>query len=216
MTTTTINDLIVTLPQGWQDQSLLVLVRDAGATTQREGRSLHSTGVGNIILRRLAAAPPGLALAELAQAHADLLAAMSPDLQVVTTREITVSPERLRLAAIAHELEVSGPDGPLRQYQVFFVLGQSLYLVCGTDRPGASFACLRETLLDLVHSLSWQGSPDDETSHARTHTARPVSWPRPRPLPSCGSWLALRVANASDQDEESSRPRLPFAGGVKI
>ncbi len=135
------------VPDDWQDQSIITLVKPP------KGR-MATAGVTdvtrNIIINR-AEADGSFTAAELAAVHLESLQAALPDLKVISEETVEVSGQ----PAIAREVQFATSEKGLVQQLHLFVIVDDLALTCiATGSAGLSFSNLRKEVLKIFQGMT--------------------------------------------------------------
>lgn len=135
------------IPDGWQDQSIITLVKPP------KGR-MATAGVTdvtrNLIISR-AEADGSFTAAELAAVNLESLQAALPDLKVISEETVEVAGQ----PAIAREIQFATPEkGLVQQLQVFVIVGDLALTCVATGSAGLSFSNLRKEALKIFQGMA--------------------------------------------------------------
>jgi hypothetical protein len=153
-----LGELAIDIPIGWEDQSTLSLVSPAldPAPLLRAKPSTPDHATIAVKQQVFSGDPPDLE--ELARAQEQVVAQLIPGSRVLDRGRVTLAFGAKDLEAGVHAVtrELSLPTkeaGPLRQLQLFFCLGSTLYVFTGTGPNDQRFDALRSQFLDLASSM---------------------------------------------------------------
>jgi hypothetical protein len=149
MTRAYLGDLSITIPDGWQDQSVLSFIGPPAPSARMLTAKPESRERPNLMIKRDAFAGD-VPLETYARAQEEVLLRVVPGARLVERGELEILGS---VKAATCELALPSPIGELRQLQVHFRLDGAYYTFAGTAPLSLGFDGERKRFLDVVRSL---------------------------------------------------------------
>jgi len=144
-------DISLTLPDAWQDASIITLLPPSTPSF-----SLMSTkGVGeqqpNLVIRGQAFEGEPPELEEFAKVQEQMMAQMTDDFKVLDKGSITL--EAAGITAVTRDYSFRSEPHYVHQLQVYFLGPKVLYIACGSGAASSTFKALRQQYCDLLNTV---------------------------------------------------------------
>lgn len=151
MAKTNFHDVTIDLPEGWANQSVITLVGPAPTSAMPTLKKRFHPARPSVIVRQLHVEEPPFDLAAFAQAQTEMMARLTPELEVAASDTTTIGPAQT--PAELREYLVPTPDGPLRQLHLYFTAHDRFYAFCATAADDLNFDEQRSDFLAIAGSI---------------------------------------------------------------
>ncbi len=150
MVSATFNRVILDLPDGWEDNTLITLLGPARAPLElKSHKTTEAPERPSLVLKRLPVDSEAVSLDEFAAAQEEVMKSLAPDLVVLARETLEIG----AFTAVVREFAFSAPPRALRQWQAYLYAAGAFYVLCGTAANDAQFDTEKARFIEIARTL---------------------------------------------------------------
>ena len=147
------NGLTISLPDKWEDQTVVTLMGPKPAGLQMMTAQRSESEQPNVVIKREILPGSELTAADFAGVQQSVMEQLMNECQLLEEGTLTLQLTAPPIEAVTREYSFSAPVGIMRQLHIYFRIDDAFFMFCGTAKMDMHFDSLRKQFLDIIGQL---------------------------------------------------------------